>query len=201
MGQQVLDIQDATDVVAVVLIDGDARIVVLDNALDDLRERHLEVEVDHILTRGHNLLGGLVAKAHNAFQHALLFLDVLLVGQLQSLLQVADAQHMVFLLHHLPRQHTRAQQDIGYRPEQAAAKHDAANGSTAETQRRLSCVDLRHNLAEQQQQECEQYRDAQEMQPIGIAKVDDMCKEVVAQHDDGDVDQIVGNQDRGQRAF
>ena len=82
MGQQVLNIQDATNVVAIILIDGNARIVVLNNALQHLLIGGLEVEVDHILTRGHNLLGSLIAKADNTLKDALLVLDIFLVGKL-----------------------------------------------------------------------------------------------------------------------
>ena len=102
--QQVLDIEDASDIVAVVLIDGNTRVVVLDNTLQHLVERRLEVEVNDILAAGHNLLGCLVTKAHNTLQHALLVLDFLLVCQLKSLLQVIDAQEVVLLLHHLTSQ-------------------------------------------------------------------------------------------------
>ena len=98
--QQVLDIQDTTDVILIVLIDGNTRIVVVNYAFQHVLIRCLEVQVDHILTTGHHLLHRLVAKAHDAFQHPLLLFDILGVRQLQSLLQLVYAQRLVLLLYH-----------------------------------------------------------------------------------------------------
>ena len=57
----------------------------------------------------------------------------------------------------------------------------------------LSGIDLGHNFSEKQQQEGQQHRHAQELQPPGTAKVDEVVKEVAEEHNDGDVHQIVGD--------
>ena len=85
MGQQVLDIEDATDVVLVVLIDGDARIVVVNDTLEHVLVAAVDREIDDILARGHDLLGRLVAEADDALEHALLVLDIVLVSGQKTL--------------------------------------------------------------------------------------------------------------------
>ena len=68
-------------------------------------------------------------------------------------------------------------------------------------QRRLTGKYLGDNLSEKQQQESKQHRDAQEFQPISVAKVNKMCKYIIAQHDDSDIDEIVGDKNGGQSAL
>ena len=201
MGQQVLNVQDAPDIVTVILIDGDTRVVVLDDALQHLLIGSLEIKVYHILPRGHHLLGRLIAKAYDALQHALLLLDVLLVGQLKGLLQVVNAQHAVFLLHHFLRQTSRRHDNAGKGIKQTAEEHDATHGHPAELKRTLPGIDLWHYLAKEQQEEGQQHRNAQELQPPRMSEVDSMVEEVSTKHDNGDVDQVVGNEDGGQRPF
>ena len=58
----------------------------------------------------------------------------------------------------------------------------------------LSCIYLGHNFTKEQQQESEYDGNAEELKPIGTTKVDDMCKKIVAQDDDSNINQIVGNQ-------
>ena len=108
VGQQVLDVQYAAHVVAIVLINGNTRVIVLYDTFQHLVVTASEIQVNHILTRRHNLLGRVVAKAYYALEHALFFLYVLLVGQFQSLLQIAGAERAGFLLHHLSCQKTCA---------------------------------------------------------------------------------------------
>ena len=65
----------------------------------------------------------------------------------------------------------------------------------------LAAINLGHNLAKEQQQEGEQHRHTDKLQPPRRTEVDGMVEEIGAEHDDGDVYQIVGNQDGGQRAL
>ena len=198
MGQQVLDIEDAADIIDGVLIDGNTRVIVLDNALQHLGKAGAEVKVDNVLTARHNLLGRLVAEAHDALQHVLLVLQFLLVCQLQRLLQVVDTQDMALVLNDLAGKGARANQDIGQWTEDAAQKEDGVGRAATEGQCMLAAIDLRHNLAEEQQQERQQHGDTDELQPIGTAEVHRMREEIIAEHDDGDVHQVVGNQNRRQ---
>ena len=121
MRQQVLDIEHASNIVGVVLIDGNAAVVVINDTFQHFVERALDVEVYHILPAGHDFLHRLVAKADDALQHALFLLDFLLVGEFKRLFQVVDAQHVVALpLHHLFGQHAAMHEHALQRPEQLA---------------------------------------------------------------------------------
>ena len=106
MGEQVLDIQDTTDIINRALIDGDTRIVVLNDTLQHIRECRTEVKIDHILATGHHFLSRLVAEADDAFKHILLLTQLILVSQFKCLLQIVYTQHMVLFLHHLLGQDT-----------------------------------------------------------------------------------------------
>ena len=156
MRQQVLDIQDASDIVDRTLIDGDTRIVVLNDALQHVWEAGAEVEVYHILTAGHHLLGSLVAETHDTLQHVLLFLQFLRVSQLKGLLQVVYTQHMVLLLHHLLCEDARTDKYCRQRIEQSAKPFDARCREAAEGKCVLCRIDFGHNLAKEQQEECQQ---------------------------------------------
>ena len=107
MRQQILDIENATDIVDTVLIDGNARIIVLNDTFEYVGEGGVHVEHCHVLTTGHNLLGSLIAKSHDALQYVLFILDFILVGQFECLLQVIHTEHMTLLLHNLLSKNTR----------------------------------------------------------------------------------------------
>ena len=201
MGQQVLDIEDATDIVSRILIDGNTRVVVLHDALDDFGEGRPEVEVHDVLAAGHHLLGGLVAKADDALQHVLLFLQFLFVRQFQCLLQVVDAQDAALLLHHLLCQCSRPYQDACQRIEHLPEHHDGGCKHAADGQGMLTAVNLRHDLTKEQEQKRQQNGDDDELQPLGISEVYPTAEEVVAEHDDGDVDHVVTDEDRGESPF
>ena len=62
----------------------------------------------------------------------------------------------------------------------------------------LSGIDLGHDFAKQQQEESQQNGNHDELQPIGRTKIDDVTEEIIAEHDDRHVHQVVGNQDGGQ---
>ena len=109
---------------------------------------------------------------------------------------------MALFLYHLPSQCTTAQENTGNGPKQLAGKDDAAHDTTAELKRGLATIDFRHDFTKQQQQECQQDGDTQKLQPLGsLAKADEVGKYVVEQHDDGDVDKIVADENRCQRAL
>ena len=199
--QQVLDIEDSADIVYRILIDRYARVIVLHNTFDDVGKRRAEVQVNHILTAGHNFLGCLVTKADDSLQHVLFILQLLLVGQLQRLLQVVNAEDMCLFLHHLLCQDSRADEHAGQGIEKAAKACQGTRERTADRECVLLTVDFRHNFAKEQQDESQQNGDHEKLQPHGSAEVHDMGEEVVAQHDDGHIHQIVGNQNGSQRAL
>ena len=63
----------------------------------------------------------------------------------------------------------------------------------------LGGIDLGHDLAKEQQEESQQDGNDEELQPVGRAKVDDMAEEIVTEHDDRHVHQVVGDKNGGQR--
>ena len=163
MWQQILDIEDTAHVVYRVLIDRDARIIILHDAFDDIRELALEVEVNDILPAGHHLLGRLVTKAHNTFQHVLLVLEFCLVGQFQCLFQVVHAQHMAFFLNDLPGPDSGADKDACHRVKEPAQHEDAPTEAAAHRQGMLPTIHLGYNLAEKQQKKSQQHRNNKEL--------------------------------------
>ena len=201
MRQQILDIQDASDIINRILVDGDAGVVILNDTLKHLRERGSEVEINDILTRGHHLLSSLVAETNDTFQHILLFLKFFFVGKLECLLQIINTEHMVLLLHHLLCKHARSDEDISHRTEQFAQPKDTWCRHPTESQRMLPGIDLWHNLTKEQQQERQQNSNHHKLQPVSRTESEYLCEEIVAEHDDRDVHQIVGNQDGGQRTL
>gem|GEM_PF-5791859 len=202
MRKQILDIQDSSDIVRIILIDWNTTIVIFYDTFKYLRISTLNIQIHHILSARHHLLGSLVAKSDDSLQHTLLILDVILVGQLQGLFQVIDTQHMIFLLDHLFGKYPTLQEYIFQRPEEFSDKQNAIDNTTTEAQRILATIHLRHNLAKKQEQESKENRDNQELQPIClVTKMNNACKNIVQQHDDGDVDEIIGNQNRCQRTF
>ena len=94
MRQEVLDVEHAFDVILRVLIDGDAAVVVCHDASQHVVERSLDVEIHNIDAARHYLFRHLAAEANDALQHAGFLGDVLLVGQLHSLLQVIHGEHL-----------------------------------------------------------------------------------------------------------
>ena len=108
MWQQVFDIEHTADIIRVVLIYRNPTVVILHNTLKYIAETTLDVQVNHILPTGHHLFHGLVTEADDTPQHALIVLDLLLVGQVQRLLQVVHTQYMTVGLQHPLCQETAA---------------------------------------------------------------------------------------------
>ena len=201
MREQVLDIEHTPDVVYISLIHWDAAVVVLHHTVEHRIEIVLDIQVDNILPWSHDFLCRLITKPDDALQHALLVLDLLLIGEFECLLQVVDAEHMVFLLHDFPGEGATAHQDGLQRPEEVPEHHQSAHGEAAILQRVLPPIHLWHDFAKEQQEEREDDGDAKELEPCCVAKVYGTFEDKIAQHDDGDVDQVVGDQDGSERAL
>ena len=79
--QQVLGVEHADDVVDVLLVDRDARVALAHDGLDDLAQRGVDLERDHVHARDHDLVGALLAELEHAADHLLLLgLDGALLG-------------------------------------------------------------------------------------------------------------------------
>ena len=201
MWQQVLNIQYSTDIVDAVLKDRNARIVIFNNALEHLSEWRLHVEHCHVLTARHNLLGCFVAKAHNTFKDILFLLNLLLISKFQCLFQVIHTKDAILLLHHLLSQDARTDKNIGKRIEHLSAETKRPHHLAAKLHGLVGGIHLWHYLSEKKQKECEQYSQAYKLQPISPTEIHYMGKEVVAEHNDGNIYQIVDDENRGKRAL
>ena len=197
MGQQVLDIQDTADIVRIVLINRYTTVIVLYNTLQHLSIGALNIQVYNVLAAGHHLLGSFVAKTDNALKHALLVFDIVLVGEFQSLFQLIHTQHMIFFLHHLLGKHSTLQKNGFNRPENFTGKENGIHTTATETKRILTAVNLWHNFTKEQEKKSEKHRHDQELKPISLGtKLDYADKYITQQHDNHDVDKVVGNQNR-----
>ena len=201
MGQQVLNIKNASHLIHRALIDRNARVVVLNHTRQYVRKLRTEVERHNILPTGHHLFGRLVTEANNTLQHVLLFLQLVLVGQFKRLLQVVHTQSVVLFLNNLLGQKTGTYQNRGQRIEHPAERYNGSCKSAANSQGMLSAIHLRHDFAKQKQQKSKQNRNHDKLYPIGITKAYRMGKEIVAKHNDGHIHQIVRNKNSGQCAF
>ena len=200
MRQKILDVKDASDVVLVVLIDGDSRIVVFNNALQHILVRAADVQVNEVLSRGHHFLGSLIAKTDNSLKHTLLVLYIAFIGQLQGLLKIVNRQLAVLLLNHFFGKGTALQQYCLYRPEKTTEEDYPLHALAAECQWICPAVDFRYDLAEKQQDKRQKNCNTEELQPLCL-EIEQTVEDVVAQHDDGHIDEIVRNENRRQRAF
>ena len=90
--QQIFDIKHTTDIILIILIDGNTTVAVVNNEFQHIFIRAANINVSNILAGRHHLFSGLVAKTDNALEHALFVLDVVLIGQFKSLLQIVNAQ-------------------------------------------------------------------------------------------------------------
>ena len=89
---------------------------------------------------------------------------------------------------------TGLQQNILHWPEECAEERNALCSHSAEAKRWLTGENLRQNLAEEQENKRKKYGEYEEFQHIIATKVNELRKDIVAKHDDGDIDKIVGNQ-------
>ncbi len=83
--KQVLDVKHPLDIVTVVCIDGNTGINILHNTLHHILERGTNIQIHHIEAGGHDLLGGLSAKADDAFQNIILLRKFRLISQFQGM--------------------------------------------------------------------------------------------------------------------
>lgn len=196
VGEQVLDVERAADVVHLVLVDRDAREARLDDdpldvlvALRNLDGRDVDARLHDFLhlgigevddAREHLVLLGRGALRHVDGIGQLVQRELAAVGRL-----LADAA-------------ARADQNVGERVENPAQHQQRTRREAGEAHRHRLSEDLGENLAEEQQQEGHQHALEEELEAQeGEGGVDDVRR----QDDDADVDQVVDHQNRGQQQF
>ena len=185
-----------------VLHDGHAAIFLVNDFRKHLAEGGIHIDGDHLGTRGHGILHGLVAKFDDALQHLLLVV-VDLGGHLQGIAEVVHrdivghlvGQMTVQTAHALDEQQDEGMEDVG---EQL---HDGTHRTT-ERERMVGGIDLRKDFAEKQQQKRQQDGLAQEDEPGRIvAHGHHLGEEVAEKHDDGNIHEVVANQNGGHQVL
>ena len=201
MRQQVLDVKHTLDVVLRSLINRNAAVVVLHNAIKHLGERSLHVEVHNINTRSHDFTRHLSTKADDALQHAALLRNVLLVGQFHGFLQVVHGEALCLVCMDALHHHLETDEEGTERIPQLIQYRQHRSGETAEGKRVAGAINLGHNLTEEQQKEGEQNGHEKKLHPCGRTKIYPFEDKIIEQHDDGHIDQIVTDEDGGKQAL
>ena len=201
VGQEVLDVEHALDVVLRVLIDRDAAVVVGYDARQHVAERRFYVEVHDVHAAGHDFLGHLTAKAYDALQHVAFLGYVLLVCQLHRLFQVVHSEHFFLVVGKSLCDDFAANEQAAEGPEGLAQHLQGGGGEAAEGEGVLPAVYLGDNLAEEQQQEGEQHRHHDELQPFCLSEFDGLVEAEIEDDDNGHVYQVVADEDSGKQAF
>ena len=201
MRQEILDVKHALDMVLSALIDGYAGIVVLHDTLQHLGERRLELDVNHVHTRRHHLLAHLPTEAYDTLEHLGLCSNVLRVGELHGLLEVVHREGLDTVAAETVGEHLAAHQQAAEGIEQILKHGKYAAASPHERQSMLRTPHLRHYLAEEQKQEGEEHREYGELQPHSLSEIHHTAGGIAEKHDDGHVDQIVGDENRGKQAL
>ena len=132
MRKQILDIQDAANIVGIILINRNTTVIIFHDTFQNLRISTVNIQIYYILSARHYLFGSLITKADNTLQHALFVLDIILVSQLQSLFQIINTQDVIFLLHYFFGKHSTFQEHIFQRPENLTGNQNASNKTPAE---------------------------------------------------------------------
>jgi hypothetical protein len=98
---------------------------------------------------------------------------------------------------HLLGKHSTLQKNGFYRPENFTGKENGIHTAATETKRILTAVNLWHDFTKEQQKKSEKHRHDQELKPISLGtELDNADKNITQQHDNHDVDKVVGNQNR-----
>ena len=201
MGEKVLDVENALDVVLRVLIDGDSAVVVGYDACKHILERGLYVEVNDVDSARHDFLCHLPTKTDDALQHVALFRNVLLVGQFHRLFQVVNSQQVFIVICKALGDDFAANEEFAQGPEDFAEDLKFRSGKTAESQGMLRTVDFGNDFAKEQEQEGEQNRHHKELEPLCLSEVDGFVEAEVEDDDDGHIHQIVADEDGCEEPF
>ena len=86
-------------------------------------------------------------------------------------------------------------------PEHFAQHLQLRSGESAEGKRMLSAVDFGNYLAKEQEQEGEEHRHDEELEPYCLSEVDGLVEAEIQDDDDGDVHQVVADKDCGEQTF
>ena len=149
--QKVFNIQHPFYIIPRTGINRNTRISIFNDTLHHLLERGTDIQIDHIQARRHYLLHRFATKTDNPFQNIILLGDFRLIRQLQCMRQFIYGNIMILLGEVLVQESSRAHQDRSNRIEYLFQGINPRCGETAESQRLLRRINLRHDFTEQQQ--------------------------------------------------
>ena len=197
VGQEVLGIEDALDVVGRFLIDRHARITRVDDLAYHLVEVVVLVYIHHIDARAHDVAHRLVAKGQDALEQ-LLIIGILDLAHLEGSREVIDREFLGLCRNDLVDQTRAAHQQQGERREQLERRLEGRRGYCRKLGIEIGGVQLGNHLAKEQNQEGEDDGLYNEIQYRAI-EIEHLVHRIVEHNGNHDVDQIVAHQDGSQQ--
>lgn len=201
--QQVLDVEDADDVVRVLVVNGDAGVALFDDLAFQTVEGAGVRQGEHFGAGGHHGAGFGLAEGYDAFQDALfpVFVQFAAGGHFECLGEVVHREGFVRtagedLFQPPAQQHERSAEDAHQ------AYHDGhrSGGKPAEAFVVAGGVHLGQHFAEEYQQEGGEH-DRNDYAQHRMFDDQIIAQQVFEDQDDADVDEIVDDQDGGQQPF
>ena len=197
VGQQVLGIQDALNVVRSLLIDRHARITRVDHLAHDLVERVFLVNVHHVNAGTHDIAHRLVTERENALEQFLL-VRVIHLTDFQSARQVIDRQFFGLTRHYLVNQACTAHQQCRQRREQLDGSLERRRCHGSELDIEVGGIQFRDDFTEEQNQEGQDHRLHNKVERCAV-EIKNLIHRVVQHDGNHDVDQVVSHQNGGQQ--
>ena len=149
--------------------------------------------------RHHDVAGLFLAQGEDALEHLLVFL-LLDVGDFKRLSEVIGGNILMFALHIARHEGRRAHHDLAQRAEQTVSEEHGTAGTLGPAARAAAGRELGQNLAEEEQQEGEQYS-LDEKLHYAVVEMHRLIHGEVEQDDHGDVHQVVAYEYGCQQAF
>ena len=163
IGDQVLDIEHALDVIGTLLIDRNTRVSRLDNLLFNSRIALADLDRHDVDTRLHNLGYIGIDEVDDARQHLALLLRLVGRSEVDSVRQLVDREVVALSLEAVADRSARAHEDRRQRLDNRVQRRQRTRRKACETQRIGVGEHLGQDLTEQQQQE----RDADRLEDKG----------------------------------
>lgn len=194
--QHVFDVEDADDGVDVVAIDRYAREARLDDGAAHRVEVALDIHGRDVHAGTHDVLDVRIDEIDDAGQHLFLLL-ALVLGDLQRVGEFVDRDVGVFACGAFVEPVAQFDQHPCQRLEERLEAQQRYGNDAGEAQRQVRGGHLGDNLAEEQQDEGHQHGLHYKLPARGVER-NECVENVVRQHDDQDVHQVVQDQNRGQ---
>ncbi len=196
--QEVFHVEDAFDVVQVLAEDGKAGVARLDDNLLHLTEMVFDVYRRDVDAGLDDVDGADVAEAHDAFQYLFLAVDFGIFGQFQCLGQLVDGDALL-LGDAFADDGGGGDEQGGEGAENIGEQGEGSRHEDGYFEAGTVGVQLGHDFPDEEDDEGDQddlYDEAQQ----GISReVEDDAHEVAGDDDDAYIDEVVGDQNRGEQ--